>query len=129
LQVANLDGGTLSYSISVDANWLSCSPLSGTSTGEQDTIIVSYMTSGLAVGAYSATITIVATGASNTPRTIPVSLTVNDATSTGDIGDVRGWSCFIETTRQETVNGVAIALLLVLGGAVVLVVARPRNAP
>ena len=78
-QVSNSGGGTLSYTISDDASWLSCTPTSGTSTGEQDTITVSYSTSGLAAGTYSGTITIAATGASNTPQTIPVSLTVNAA--------------------------------------------------
>ena len=75
-QVWNSGGGTLSYSISDNATWLSCTPTSGTSTGEHDTIIVSYTTSGLSSGDYSATITVSASGASNSPQTIPVSLTV-----------------------------------------------------
>jgi len=76
-QISNSGSGTLSYTISDDATWLSCSPSTGTSTGEQDPITVSYATTGLAAGTYSATITITATGASNTPQTIPVSLTVS----------------------------------------------------
>jgi subtilisin family serine protease len=74
--VNNSGLGTLSYSISDNAAWLSCTPTSGTSTSETDTITVIYSTSGLSAGAYSATITISASGASNTPQTIPVSLTV-----------------------------------------------------
>jgi regulation of enolase protein 1 (concanavalin A-like superfamily) len=42
-----------------------------------DTIAVSYSTSGLAVGTYTATISITASGASNSPQTVPVTLTVN----------------------------------------------------
>jgi hypothetical protein len=76
-QVSNSGGETLSYSITDDASWLSCSPASGSSTGESDTIKVSFRTSGLAVGTYSATITITAAGANNAPQTIPVSLTVS----------------------------------------------------
>jgi regulation of enolase protein 1 (concanavalin A-like superfamily) len=76
-QVSNAGGGTLSYTIADDASWLSCSPVSGTSTGELDTIAVSYSTSGLAVGTYTATISITASGASNSPQTVPVTLTVN----------------------------------------------------
>jgi hypothetical protein len=76
-QVANSGGGTLSYSITDDASWLSCSPASGSSTGESDTIKVSFRTSKLAVRTYSATITITAPGASNSPQNIPVSLTVS----------------------------------------------------
>jgi hypothetical protein len=73
----NSGGGTLSYTITDDADWLSCSPDLGTSTGEHDSITVNYSTSGLsAVGTYTATVTISAPGASNTPQTVDVSLTV-----------------------------------------------------
>jgi hypothetical protein len=96
--VANLDGGSLRYSIAVDADWLSCSPSSGISNGEQETITVTYATSGLAKGAYSATISIAATEASNTPQTIPVTLTV-DGESTGETVGGQDWSCFINTMK------------------------------
>jgi len=46
----NSGGETLNYSISVDESWLSCSPGSGISTGETDTITVSYYTSSLSPG-------------------------------------------------------------------------------
>ena len=73
-QVSNSGGGTLSYTISDSATWLSVTPTSGTSTGEQDTITVAYATSGLPAGTYSATITVTASGATNSPQMIPVSL-------------------------------------------------------
>ena len=76
LNVWNSGGGTLVYAVSDDAAWLSCSPSDGTSTGEDDTINVTYNTSGLAAGDYSATITISAPGAGNDPQLIPVSLEV-----------------------------------------------------
>jgi hypothetical protein len=82
-RVSNSGGGTLTYSISTGAAWLFCTPTGGTSTGEQDTITVNYSTSGLAAGTYSATITIIASGASNSPQTIPVSLTVSQAPGSG----------------------------------------------
>jgi len=75
-QVSNSGGGTLSYTVSTNASWLSCSPASGTSTGASGTVTVSYATSGLAAGTYSAVVTISASGASNSPQTLPVSLTV-----------------------------------------------------
>jgi len=75
-QVSNSGGGTLSYSISDNRNWLSVSPSSGTSTGEQDTITVGYNTSGLSAGNYSATITITDPSADNSPQTIGVSLSI-----------------------------------------------------
>jgi Bacterial Ig domain/Malectin domain/Viral BACON domain len=83
----NSGGGTLSYSISDDAAWLSCSPATGTSTGEKDTVTVSYSTSSLAVGTYTATITITAPGASNTPQTVPVTLIVTPGKSSKSAKD------------------------------------------
>ena len=78
-QLSNSGGGTLSYTISDNKSWLSCSPASGTSSGESDTITVKYNTSGLDAGTYSATITISASGASNSPQTIAVSLTIPES--------------------------------------------------
>jgi hypothetical protein len=77
-RVWNSGGGTLNYSISDNRSWLSVSPSSGTSTGEQDTITVNYSTSGLSAGSYSATITITDPGADNSPRTIGVSLSIGE---------------------------------------------------
>ena len=76
-EVSNSGGGTLSYSISDNRNWLSVSPSSGTSTSEQDTITVNYNTSGLTPGTRNATITISDPNADNDPQTISVSLAVN----------------------------------------------------
>lgn len=75
--ICNGQGGTLSYTISDDQSWLSCSPATGTATNEIDTIVVSFATSGLAAGTYSATITITDPAASPTTATIAVSLTVS----------------------------------------------------
>src|SRR5690606_4253297 len=75
--VENVGSGTLNYTISDDAAWLSVSPSSGTSTGEEDTINVTYSTTGLSAGNYNATITVSDSNATNNPQTIPVSLTVD----------------------------------------------------
>jgi len=75
-EVWNSGGKTLNYSISDNASWLSCTPTTGTSTEERDTITVNFATSDLWPGTYSATITITASGATNTPQTIRVSVTV-----------------------------------------------------
>ncbi len=83
-KVSNSGGGTLSYSISDNSNWLSCSPSSGTSTGEQDTITVNYNTSGLSAGTRNATITISDPNADNNPQTIAVSLDIADSTQPPD---------------------------------------------
>ncbi len=92
--VQNSGGGTLSYTISDNVTWLSCSPTSGTSTGETDTITVTYATSGLSAGTYSGTITITDPNATNNPQTIAVTLTVNPVKTTvaEDFTSMPSWS-------------------------------------
>ncbi|MBI5117210.1 M6 family metalloprotease domain-containing protein, partial [Candidatus Poribacteria bacterium] len=75
-EVWNSGMGTLAYTITSDVAWLTCNPVSGTSTGEHDTLAVSYGTAALLRGTYRATITISSASATNTPQTIPVTLTV-----------------------------------------------------
>jgi hypothetical protein len=77
LQVWNAGGGTLNWSVSDDAVWLSLAPPSGSSTGEHDAVTVSVNISGKTAGSYNATITITATGATNTPQTVPVTLNIS----------------------------------------------------
>ena len=76
LGIWNSGDGTLSWSLSDNAAWLLLFPTSGTSTGETDNVMVRVITSGMAAGSYSASITISAPGATNTPQTVPVSLTI-----------------------------------------------------
>jgi len=78
LEVWNSGIGTLNWSLSDDAAWLSENPTTGSSTGEHDTVAVSVDIAGMSVGDYSANITITAPGASNSPQTIPVSLSVGE---------------------------------------------------
>jgi hypothetical protein len=75
--VHNTGGGTLNYAITDNVSWLSVNPASGNSTGEVDTITVSYTTSGLTQGTHNATITISDANATNNPQTLAVTLTVN----------------------------------------------------
>lgn len=79
LTVRNTGGGILSYSISDNRGWLNVDPTTGASTGEPDTITVTYSTSGLAAGTHNATITVSALGSTNSPQMISVVLTVADA--------------------------------------------------
>jgi hypothetical protein len=80
--VTNAGGGTLTWSASDDAAWLSLSPTTGTAPTD---VTASVNTSGLSAGNYEAQITINGTGATNTPVTVPVMLTVAD-TSDGQGG-------------------------------------------
>jgi hypothetical protein len=74
--VTNTGGGTLSWTVSDNVSWLSCGPTSGTlAGGAGQTVTVTYTTSGLNTGTYSATIT-VAGGTGVSSKTVEVTLTV-----------------------------------------------------
>lgn len=75
--ITNTGGGTLSWTVSDNATWLQLNTASGTTTSETDTISASVTLSGLAAGTYNATITITASGSTNSPQQIPVSLTLS----------------------------------------------------
>jgi hypothetical protein len=74
--VRNAGGGTLSYTVADNQSWLGVSPASGTSTGESDTVGVSFSTASLNAGSYTAAITVSGSGVPS--QTVSVSLTVND---------------------------------------------------
>lgn len=72
--ISNTGGGTLTWSASESAAWLSLSPTSGTGTG---TVTASVVTGTLTAGSYSETLTLSATGAPSV--TVPVTFTVTAA--------------------------------------------------
>ncbi|MFL6216196.1 MAG: S8 family serine peptidase [Blastocatellia bacterium] len=74
LSITNTGGGTLNWTASANQTWLGVSPTSGTAPSATT---VSVNISGLAAGTYNGAITISATGATNTPVTVPVTLTVS----------------------------------------------------
>ncbi len=76
LSIWNSGGGTLSWSVSDNATWLKLSPTSGKSTGEVDSVTLSVNISDMSSGTYNATITVSAPGATNTPRSVGVSLII-----------------------------------------------------
>ena len=78
LSITNTGGGTLTWTASVNAAWLAVSPTFGTAPSSTT---VSANISGLAAGTYNGTITISANGATNTPVTVPVTLTVSSASA------------------------------------------------
>ena len=77
LEIHNSGAGTLNWSVTDDADWLTLSPTSGNSTGEINNVTVAVNIAGISPGDHSATITISAPGAANTPQTVPVNLTVS----------------------------------------------------
>lgn len=74
--IRNTGSGTLNYTITDTADWLSTSPDSGTATGETDTITVACDTDALPAANYNATITIDSSNAENAPQTLAVSLNI-----------------------------------------------------
>jgi hypothetical protein len=71
-------GGTLNWTVSDSASWLSVSPASGSSSSSS-TLTAAVNTTGLAAGSYNGTITVSATGSSS--RTVAVTLTVSAPTT------------------------------------------------
>jgi hypothetical protein len=82
LNITNTGKGTLSWSVSESASWLTLSPTSGTTTTETDAISVSINTTGLLTNTYTAPITITASAASNTPQQVQVTLAITAPAST-----------------------------------------------
>lgn len=72
-EVWNAGKGTLSYTLSVDGDWCSLNPMSGTSTGEHDAITVYINACQLAADSYSANISIT-TNAEQQTLTITVNV-------------------------------------------------------
>ena len=81
--LSNPTGGTLTWTLTKSASWLGLNVASGTTTTEIDAVAASASTSGLAAGTYSTAIVVAASGSSNSPQTIPVTLTLNPPTSNG----------------------------------------------
>src|SRR5206468_2489763 len=71
VSLSNTGGGTLSWSASDNAAWLSLTPASGTGNA---TVTLTAATGTLTAGSYSGVITLSATGAAN--MTVPVTFTV-----------------------------------------------------
>ena len=101
--IMNTGTGTLNWSATDNATWLTISPASGSGNGSA---IASVNTAGLAAGSYNATVTITATGATNTPQTVLVTLTVTAlATSSVTLtwnpntdSDLAGYKVYRSTT-------------------------------
>ncbi len=89
LTISNTGGGTLTWAASSNASWLSVSPTSGTAPSSATVSVTG--TAGLAAGSYSSTITVSATGASNSPQTAAVSLTVTSSALTASFTYSCSW--------------------------------------
>jgi uncharacterized protein (TIGR03437 family) len=73
IQITNSGTGTLTWTAAASDSWLSVTPASGTAP---TTLSVSVSPASLTAGTYNGSVTITAAGASNTPLTVGVTLTV-----------------------------------------------------
>jgi len=73
LQITNAGGGMVAWSAAADVPWLKLSPERGTAPSS---LTVAVEISGLPVATHSGRITITATGASNSPLVVPVTLVI-----------------------------------------------------
>ncbi len=85
ITLRNPSGNTLSWTTSENVPWLSLSTGSGTTTTETDSISATVDPTGLAAGTYNTEVKISATGATNTPQVIPVSLTLSPAPTSNPV--------------------------------------------
>jgi hypothetical protein len=76
IQVTNSGGGTLNWSATTSASWLSVATASGTAPS---TLSVLVSPAGLGAGTYTGSVQITAAGASNSPVSVTVTLTVAPA--------------------------------------------------
>ena len=104
LSIWNSSSGTLDWSVSDDATWLSLNPTSGSSTAEVISITLLVSTSGMDTGSYSATITISAPGATNTPQTVPVNLRIFMRPSTDSISGKDTTPPIISDVKASTIT-------------------------
>ena len=81
LSITNNGAGTLSWGVSSSALWLTPTPVSGNGDGN---VTLSVNTTDLTPGTYNANITITATGALNSPLTVPVTLEIKNAAYSED---------------------------------------------
>jgi len=126
-QVWNCGTGTLTYTVTADKSWLSCTPAAGDSTGEHDVIAVKYATSGLGEGAHTATITVTDPLAVNPPQTVTVRLTINEDSSDGGGGNGFGCALTPESGSAGSDLGWAVPYLLVAGLYAAARLARRRR--
>ncbi|MGD9873771.1 MAG: alpha-amylase family glycosyl hydrolase [Kiritimatiellia bacterium] len=81
LSITNAGTGILNYSIATNQNWLSVSPSAGSlAAAAGQTHTVSYSVGALGTGVYSAVITVSGAYATNSPKTVSVTLTIGSPT-------------------------------------------------
>ncbi len=100
LNLASSTSTALSYTAAASGGaWLSVGSTSGTTPGS---VVVSANPTGMAAGSYSGTITITASGAMNSPQSVPVTLTVTSGTGSGRLSARPRWVSFNYSAGQTS---------------------------
>jgi len=76
--VSNTGEDSMNWTVSDSSGWLSCSPISGSDSGE---VTVSVNTSGLSQGQYTGSVTVSSDDAGNSPQSVSVTLNVYSSSS------------------------------------------------
>jgi Viral BACON domain len=99
LSLASSTGSALSYTaVASGGSWLSIGSTSGNTPGS---ISVSVNPASMAVGTYNGTITVTSSGASNSPQSVPVTLTVTSGTGSGHLIASPRWISFNYAAGQS----------------------------
>ena len=117
--ISNPTGGTLTWTLTESASWLGLNVTSGTTTTEIDAIGANVSISNLAAGTYSTAITVTASGATNSPQTIPVTLTLSAPTTNGTASltwdpstdtSVAGYNLYVSTQSGAYGSPISVGL-------------------
>jgi hypothetical protein len=112
VSITNIGGGTLNFTTTTDAAWLTVSPPSGTAPA---TLQLTPRITGLTPGTYTGHLTVTATGATNSPATVTVTLTVTAPLTQHSV--TLSWSASTSSnvvsysTYRSTVSGGPYALV------------------
>lgn len=106
-KVWNSGQGTLNYTVTEGAAWMSVSPAGGTSTGQEVSHTVSVSIAGLSAGTYPGLITISSSNATNSPQAVAVTLVVGQVPTDNKISI----SCSPTSGRTGNIIDVPITIL------------------
>lgn len=106
--IRNGGGGTLTYTVSKDASWLSVSPTSGSSAGQENGHTISVNIAGLSRGSYPGTITVTSSGAANSPQTVGVTLQITAAGGSNQIS--------VSCSPSQGVTGTTVSFPISISG-------------
>jgi hypothetical protein len=106
--IRNGGSGTLTYAVAWDASWMSVTPTNGSSTGQENTHIVSVNSGGLSQGSYTGTITITSSGAANSPQLVGVTLQVTAVSNRNAIS--------VSCSPAEAYPGASVSFAIAVDG-------------